>query len=62
MMGQRDMLDNRQSQADTMPCAFSLMRPTVEPFKNAVLLGFRNTTATIDDADRGIIAIIGTFH
>ena len=51
MVGQRNMLDNRQSQASAVIGMLSLVAAAIEPLKNTVLFADGDAFASIENTD-----------
>ena len=58
MMRQRNMLDNRKSQTNTIARMIILIITTVESLENAALLANGNASATIKHADHRLRALL----
>jgi len=51
MVGQRNMLDNRKSQANAVTGMLILIAAAIEPFKNTVLFADGDAFASIENTD-----------
>ena len=51
MVGQRNMLDNRKSQANAVTGMLILIAAAIEPFKNTVLFADGDAVASIENTD-----------